>query len=143
MRHFLDQLMRSTNMSCLTPDASLSGDCQFLSANLYARSVFGMFGIQSLLSPSFFPQNRLRCLRPMILSFFDEEVRLLTLCFTNDRRGRISKPQHRKRRRGRTDHGLCEDQESISRFGIESGVAKGAQGWHELRKVKFCPEESK
>lgn len=41
LRDFLDQLMKSTNMACLTPEASLKGDCQFLSANLYARSVFG------------------------------------------------------------------------------------------------------
>ena len=43
LREFLDQLMKSTNMTCLTPDAGLKGDCQFLSANLYARSVFGKF----------------------------------------------------------------------------------------------------
>lgn len=43
LREFLDQLMAATNMSCLTPEASLKGDCQFLSANLYARSVFGEF----------------------------------------------------------------------------------------------------
>jgi coatomer subunit beta len=42
LREFLDHLMKSTNMTCLTPDAGLKGDCQFLSANLYARSVFGM-----------------------------------------------------------------------------------------------------
>jgi coatomer subunit beta len=41
LRDFLDQLMACTNMNCLTPEASLKGDCQFLSANLYARSVFG------------------------------------------------------------------------------------------------------
>ena len=41
LREFLDQLMKSTNMSCLTPEAALKGDCQFLSANLYAKSVFG------------------------------------------------------------------------------------------------------
>ena len=41
LREFLDTLMKSTNMTCLTPEASLKGDCQFLSANLYARSVFG------------------------------------------------------------------------------------------------------
>lgn len=41
LRAFLDQLMACTNMNCLTPEASLKGDCQFLSANLYARSVFG------------------------------------------------------------------------------------------------------
>ena len=41
LREFLSQLMACTNMSCLTPEASLKGDCQFLSANLYAKSVFG------------------------------------------------------------------------------------------------------
>ena len=41
LRDFLTQLMACTNMSCLTPEASMKGDCQFLSANLYARSVFG------------------------------------------------------------------------------------------------------
>jgi coatomer subunit beta len=41
LREFLNQLMACTNMSCLTPEASMKGDCQFLSANLYARSVFG------------------------------------------------------------------------------------------------------
>jgi len=29
-------------MSCLTAEAALSGDCDFLSANMYARSLFGM-----------------------------------------------------------------------------------------------------
>lgn len=43
LRDFLRRLMKVTNMECLTPEASLSGDCQFLSANLYARSVFGEF----------------------------------------------------------------------------------------------------
>lgn len=43
LREFLDTLMKSTNMTCLTPEAALKGDCQFLSANLYARSVFGEF----------------------------------------------------------------------------------------------------
>jgi coatomer subunit beta len=41
LRDFLEQLMACTNMNCLTPEASMKGDCQFLSANLYARSVFG------------------------------------------------------------------------------------------------------
>lgn len=48
LREFLDQLMAATNMSCLTPEASLKGDCQFLSANLYARSVFGELCLESL-----------------------------------------------------------------------------------------------
>ena len=42
LREFLAQLMACTNMTCLTPEASMKGDCQFLSANLYARSVFGV-----------------------------------------------------------------------------------------------------
>ncbi|RPA94465.1 Coatomer, beta subunit [Choiromyces venosus 120613-1] len=48
LRDFLDQLMKSTNMACLTPEASLKGDCQFLSANLYARSVFGEDALANL-----------------------------------------------------------------------------------------------
>jgi len=28
-------------MNCLTPESALSGECGFLSANLYAKSVFG------------------------------------------------------------------------------------------------------
>jgi coatomer subunit beta len=43
LREFLKQLMAATNMTCLTPEASMKGECQFLSANLYARSVFGEF----------------------------------------------------------------------------------------------------
>ncbi|KAL8276698.1 hypothetical protein RQP46_010877 [Phenoliferia psychrophenolica] len=35
-------------MSCLTPDAALQGDCGFLSANLYARSLFGEDALANL-----------------------------------------------------------------------------------------------
>ena len=38
---FLDHIVQSTNMRCLTPRSALSGDCGFLAANLYAKSVFG------------------------------------------------------------------------------------------------------
>lgn len=38
---FLQHIIKSTNMACLTPESALSGECGFLSANLYARSVFG------------------------------------------------------------------------------------------------------
>ncbi|KFY69125.1 hypothetical protein V496_00504 [Pseudogymnoascus sp. VKM F-4515 (FW-2607)] len=48
LREFLTQLMACTNMTCLTPEASLKGDCQFLSANLYARSVFGEDALANL-----------------------------------------------------------------------------------------------
>lgn len=40
-RTFLDHIMTSTNMKCLTPASALEGDCGFLAANMYARSVFG------------------------------------------------------------------------------------------------------
>lgn len=40
--------MASTNMSCLTPEAALLGDCGFLSANLYARSLFGEDALANL-----------------------------------------------------------------------------------------------
>ena len=40
-REYLDHVMKATNMSCLTPEGALSGDCDFLSANMYARSLFG------------------------------------------------------------------------------------------------------
>ncbi|KAG0694794.1 coatomer beta C-terminal region-domain-containing protein [Suillus ampliporus] len=39
-RDYLKHVMKSTNMSCLTPQGAMSGDCDFLSANMYARSLF-------------------------------------------------------------------------------------------------------
>ncbi|KAH6662454.1 coatomer subunit beta [Plectosphaerella plurivora] len=48
LREFLEKLMAATNMNCLTPEASMKGDCQFLSANLYARSVFGEDALANL-----------------------------------------------------------------------------------------------
>ncbi|KAK4705492.1 coatomer subunit beta, partial [Phenoliferia sp. Uapishka_3] len=48
LRTYLEHLMASTNMSCLTPDAALQGDCGFLSANLYARSLFGEDALANL-----------------------------------------------------------------------------------------------
>jgi len=38
---FLDHIVASTNMRCLTPRIALNGDCGFLAANLYAKSAFG------------------------------------------------------------------------------------------------------
>eukprot|EP00899_Mesostigma_viride_P014322 jgi/Mesvir1/22891/Mv19414-RA.1 len=38
---FLDHIVASTNMRCLTPTSALEGACGFLAANLYAKSVFG------------------------------------------------------------------------------------------------------
>jgi coatomer subunit beta len=45
LQEYLKKLMDRTNMSCLTPEASLKGDCGFLSANLYAKSAFGKYSI--------------------------------------------------------------------------------------------------
>lgn len=41
LRGYLDHLQASTRMMCLTPEGALSGQCNFLSANLSARSLFG------------------------------------------------------------------------------------------------------
>ncbi|XAR63849.1 hypothetical protein NMG60_11023969 [Bertholletia excelsa] len=38
---FLNHIIKSTNMKCLTPASQLDGECGFLAANLYAKSVFG------------------------------------------------------------------------------------------------------
>ncbi|KAL1210436.1 Coatomer subunit beta-1 [Cardamine amara subsp. amara] len=40
-REFLDHIIKSTNMKCLTASSALEGECGFLAANLYAKSVFG------------------------------------------------------------------------------------------------------
>ncbi|KAL6985089.1 hypothetical protein U1Q18_018467 [Sarracenia purpurea var. burkii] len=40
-KQFLDHIVKSTNMKCLTAPSALDGDCGFLAANLYAKSVFG------------------------------------------------------------------------------------------------------
>ena len=38
---FLQHVMASTNMRCLTPASALEGESGFLAANLYAKSIFG------------------------------------------------------------------------------------------------------
>ncbi|RVW52288.1 hypothetical protein VitviT2T_004535 [Vitis vinifera] len=40
-KEFLEHIIKSTNMKCLTASSALDGDCGFLAANLYAKSVFG------------------------------------------------------------------------------------------------------
>ncbi|KAL4250181.1 Coatomer beta subunit (COPB1) [Pleurotus pulmonarius] len=47
-RDYLKYVMSVTNMSCLTPEGALSGDCDFLSANMYARSLFGEDALANL-----------------------------------------------------------------------------------------------
>jgi len=41
VKEYLDHVVKSTNMKCLTPESALDGECGFLAANVYARSVFG------------------------------------------------------------------------------------------------------
>lgn len=41
LNEYLEALMKRTNLACLTPQASVGADCAFLSANLYAKSIFG------------------------------------------------------------------------------------------------------
>ena len=41
LREYLEFLLATTNMKCLTPVSSLAGECGFLAANLYAQSIFG------------------------------------------------------------------------------------------------------
>jgi len=38
---YLEHICKSTNMQCLTPKLAREGNCGFLAANLYARSLFG------------------------------------------------------------------------------------------------------
>ncbi len=41
LNEYLKHVLRSTNMRCLTPEKAISGECGFMAANLYARSIFG------------------------------------------------------------------------------------------------------
>lgn len=41
VKDYLNHVIKITNMRCLTPESTLTGDCAFLAANLYARSIFG------------------------------------------------------------------------------------------------------
>jgi coatomer subunit beta len=48
LHEYLDHLVKCTNMKCLTPDKALYGDCGFMAANLYARSIFGEDALANL-----------------------------------------------------------------------------------------------
>ena len=41
VQDFVNHIVKITNMKCLTPTSALGGDCNFLAANLYAKSIFG------------------------------------------------------------------------------------------------------
>ncbi|RKP00254.1 hypothetical protein CXG81DRAFT_13451 [Caulochytrium protostelioides] len=41
LKAYLHHIMQATNMACLTPERALAGECGFLAANMYAKSIFG------------------------------------------------------------------------------------------------------
>ncbi|XP_048767337.2 coatomer subunit beta-like [Ostrea edulis] len=41
LAEFLQHVLKITNMRCLTPEKALQGDCGFMAANMYAKSIFG------------------------------------------------------------------------------------------------------
>lgn len=116
LRDFLQRLMKVTNMSCLTPEASLEGECQFLSANLYARSVFGKSSARTVVP------------RAMILiSVF--------------RRGCSGKLECRKRRRERARYWIHADTQQVARSCFEPRVTQGFdQDWRDdaIRSIRNC-----
>lgn len=48
LHEYLRHLLQSTNMKCLTPEKALSGQCGFMAANMYARSIFGEDALANL-----------------------------------------------------------------------------------------------
>ncbi|XP_059617605.1 coatomer subunit beta [Phlebotomus argentipes] len=48
LHDYLKHLLHSTNMKCLTPEKALSGQCGFMAANMYARSIFGEDALANL-----------------------------------------------------------------------------------------------
>lgn len=48
LHEYLKHLLKSTNMKCLTPEKALSGQCDFMAANMYARSIFGEDALANL-----------------------------------------------------------------------------------------------
>eukprot|EP00753_Platysulcus_tardus_P019700 PLAT7442.1.p1 GENE.PLAT7442.1~~PLAT7442.1.p1 ORF type:complete len:955 (-),score=589.89 PLAT7442.1:91-2955(-) len=48
LKDFLQHIVDITNMRCLTPTSALEGDCAFLTANLYAKSIFGEDALANL-----------------------------------------------------------------------------------------------
>ncbi|CAG9766800.1 unnamed protein product [Ceutorhynchus assimilis] len=48
LNEYLKHLIKSTNMKCLTPEKALSGQCGFMAANMYAKSIFGEDALANL-----------------------------------------------------------------------------------------------
>jgi len=54
-RDYMKYIMKSINMSCLTPEGAMSGDCEFLSANMYLCSLRVLFRYCDTILPSDYP----------------------------------------------------------------------------------------
>lgn len=48
LAEYLKHLVKSTNMKCLTPEKALQGQCGFMAANMYAKSIFGENALANL-----------------------------------------------------------------------------------------------
>ncbi|ODN05725.1 Coatomer subunit beta [Orchesella cincta] len=48
LHEYLQYLLKSTNMQCLTPEKALMGNCGFMAATLYAKSIFGEDALANL-----------------------------------------------------------------------------------------------
>lgn len=48
LNQFLEHIVKSTNMRCLTPVEALGEGCGFIAANLFAKSVFGESALANL-----------------------------------------------------------------------------------------------
>lgn len=59
LKEFLGHVLKCTNMKCLTPEKALSGDCGFMAANMYAKSIFGedVLANLSIEKPAHLSQN--------------------------------------------------------------------------------------
>ena len=122
LRTFLTQLMDVTHMSCLTPEASLQGDCQFLSANLYARSIFGT------ISRSVAPQTPLLFSDLAFWVFFSYGYQgANSLAYDCCRRGRACESQHREAQRGRTGDRLRAHPQPVAGSRSKSGRYEGIE----------------
>ena len=60
LNEYLNHIKKTTNMQCLTPDLALEGECNFLAANLYAKSVFGEDALANV-SIEKGPDGQVRC----------------------------------------------------------------------------------
>lgn len=59
LKEFLNHVNKCTNMKCLTPEKALQGECGFMAANMYAKSIFGedVLANLSIEKPQHLPPN--------------------------------------------------------------------------------------